>query len=110
MPFVSLLSLYALKFFSNFFKHAILVRLKLDSMTTILACRRIDVSIPMNKTSKQHKKSLQFACLQKIIAHVVNATKQRRNYKIIELSIKHSKESTKTLCLLKIGNKVVEVG
>jgi hypothetical protein len=27
----------------------------------------------------------------------------------IELSIKYSKESIKTLCLLKIGNKVVEV-
>jgi hypothetical protein len=28
---------------------------------------------------------------------------------IIELSVKYSKESTKTLCLLKIKNKVVEV-
>jgi hypothetical protein len=28
----------------------------------------------------------------------------------IELSVKYSKESTKTLCLLKTGNKVVEVG
>jgi hypothetical protein len=28
----------------------------------------------------------------------------------IELSVKYSKESTKALCLLKIGNKVVEVG
>jgi hypothetical protein len=27
----------------------------------------------------------------------------------IELSVKYSKESTKALCLLKIGNKVVEV-
>ena len=31
-------------------------------------------------------------------------------YLIIELSIKCSKESTKTLCLLKTGNKLVEVG
>jgi hypothetical protein len=29
---------------------------------------------------------------------------------ILELSVKYSKESTKTLYLLKIGNKVVEVG
>jgi hypothetical protein len=29
---------------------------------------------------------------------------------ILELFIKYSKESTKTLCLLKTGNKVVEVG
>jgi hypothetical protein len=28
---------------------------------------------------------------------------------IIELSVKYSKESTKTLCMLKIGTKVVEV-
>jgi hypothetical protein len=28
----------------------------------------------------------------------------------IELSITYSKESSKTLCLLKTGNKVVEVG
>jgi hypothetical protein len=28
----------------------------------------------------------------------------------IELSVKYSKESTKTLCLLKTENKVVEVG
>jgi hypothetical protein len=27
----------------------------------------------------------------------------------LELSVKYSKESTKTLCLLKTGNKVVEV-
>jgi hypothetical protein len=30
--------------------------------------------------------------------------------KMLELFVKYSKESTKTLCLLKIGNKVVEVG
>jgi hypothetical protein len=30
--------------------------------------------------------------------------------KILELSVKYSKESTKTLCLLKTGNKMVEVG
>jgi hypothetical protein len=29
---------------------------------------------------------------------------------IIELFVKYSKESTKTLCLLKTGNKVIEVG
>jgi hypothetical protein len=28
----------------------------------------------------------------------------------IELFVKYSKESTKTLCLLKTGNKVVEMG
>jgi hypothetical protein len=31
-------------------------------------------------------------------------------YLILELSTKYSKESTKTLCLLKTENKVVEVG
>jgi hypothetical protein len=29
---------------------------------------------------------------------------------ILELSIKYSKENTKTPCLFKTGNKVVEVG
>jgi hypothetical protein len=29
---------------------------------------------------------------------------------LIELSVKYSKDSTKALCLLKMGNKVVEVG
>jgi hypothetical protein len=33
-----------------------------------------------------------------------------KNSNILELSIKNSKENTKTLCLLKIANKVVEVG
>jgi hypothetical protein len=28
----------------------------------------------------------------------------------LELSVEYSKESTKTLCLLKTGNKVVEMG
>jgi hypothetical protein len=32
------------------------------------------------------------------------------SYKRVELSVKYSKESTKTLCLLKTRNKVVEVG
>jgi hypothetical protein len=32
------------------------------------------------------------------------------NFALIELSVKYSKKSTKTLCLLKIGNKEVGVG
>jgi hypothetical protein len=37
-----------------------------------------------------------------------NSTKKIIN--TLELSVKYSKDNIKTLCLLKIGNKVVEVG
>jgi hypothetical protein len=49
---------------------------------------------PKGKLLKKFKKS-------EFLAHFM---------KILELSVRYSKESTKTLCLLKTGNKVVEVG
>ena len=49
---------------------------------------------PKRKLPKKFKKS-------EFLAHFM---------KILELSVKYSKESTKTLCLLKTRNKVVEVG
>jgi hypothetical protein len=59
-------------------------------MTSSRFCERI------GNGKKQHLKLMFF--LMEDVLH------------IIELSVKSSKESTETVSLLKIGNKVVEVG
>jgi hypothetical protein len=46
----------------------------------------------------------------KVKAHQFMCTKLTLNLKLIELSFKSSKESTKPMSLLKTRNKVVEVG